>query len=639
MTSRLALAGALILTVVVYWPGLHGPLVFDDAQNLAPLTGWLQGTMGWASVVFGNESGLFGRPLSMASFLLNVLLLGPDIWGFKLVNVLLHLCNGVLVFALFNGFLRCNGAKCEPLPKTNWLPWLGASIWLLHPLLVSTVLYVVQRMAILSAMFTLMAMLAYLQGRIALAEGRSRNAWLLLLMGVPIATLLATLSKENGILAPAFCGVIELTLFQPRPDSRRQWQSTTFILATLVVPALVAVGLALTQSNLIVGDYANRPFTLIQRLLTQPRVLWDYVGSLVLPYGPRLGLYHDDYIISRGLLEPPATLLALLAWGCLIAAALGMRRRIPGFALGVGVFLVGQALESSVFPLLMYFEHRNYLPTVGAIWALVSLIAYATQALKHRMHHSRAVFGGSAVAVLLVLALATAARAGVWQSQETILAQGLQYHPRSRWLRMDLARQAMQQQPPRWDEARRHVDSMLVSPEPSTRRLAAVARILIDCSAGEQPLASSVAGAFEGPPAPIEVDSLVAFENLAEGVLSRPCPGFSALQMADLLSGMLDRSELPASNNSVWRLRLKTAKLYLASGRNDQALHQAQLAYSGGAAEPSVPVLIAKLLLQRGGTSEAERMLDAAVSQMAPGDLAGHRIVSDLRAQIKRASL
>src|SRR5665213_3522880 len=102
----LALLATFGLTVLVYWIGLHGPLVFDDAQNLAPINDWLQGRVGWTSVVFGNTSGLFGRSLSMASFVLNVTLLGADTWGLKLGNLLIHLVNGALVYALFTGLIR-----------------------------------------------------------------------------------------------------------------------------------------------------------------------------------------------------------------------------------------------------------------------------------------------------------------------------------------------------------------------------------------------------------------------------------------------------------------------------------------------------------------------------------------------------
>jgi hypothetical protein len=634
--QRLALAATFAMTLLVYWIGLSGPLIFDDAQNLTPLAEWVQGTRGWTSVVFDNTSGSFGRPVSMASFLLNAMWLGPDVWGFKLVNLLLHLLNGALVFALFNGFSRQDALIRDRPAPSRWLPWLATSLWMLHPLFVSTVLYVVQRMAMLSALFMLVAMLAYVHGRMAMVDRNRRRAFVLLVLVVPIATMLAALSKENGILAPALCGVIELVLFQPWAGARRPWLSRAFIGITLVVPALVAVVLTATRSHWIVAGYADRPFTLGERLLTQPRVLWDYIGSLLLPYGPRLGLYHDDYPISHGLLDPASALLALIAWAGLLVAAIRLRRRIPGFTLGVGLFLVGHALESTVFPLLMYFEHRNYLPAVGAIWAVASLAAFAAGALERHMHQPRRVFGAAAGALVLVMAIATAARAGVWQTQQAILAQALEYHPKSAWLRMDLASQAMHQDPPRWDEARRHVDALQSSPDASTRRLASVGRLVVDCASGTPPQPANIAEAFRGEPVAIQANLLVAYESLSEGVMKQPCPDFPPLEMAGLLSGMLDREPLPPWDRNISRLRLKAAKLYLTSGHADEALVEARMAYAKGGSAPAVAVFIAALLLQRNDLAGAAAMLDSAEKRMSRDDLTGHEFVARYRAEIRR---
>lgn len=636
LTPRMGLVAALLLTTLVYWSGLHGPLVFDDAQNLAPLARWQQGETPWGAVVFGNDSGLLGRPVAMASFVVNVLFSGEQLWGLKLGNLLLHLLNGGLVYALFTGLLRQGALTREPPAAARWLPCLGAAVWLLHPLLVSTVLYLVQRMAMLSALFMLLAMLAYLHGRIALIDGRQRRAWTLLALVVPLCTALAALSKENGVLAPALCALIELCVFPPRAGQRRPWPSRLVVAFGLVVPAVIALLLTAIQHPAIVGGYVNRPFTLAERLLTQPRVLWDYLGSLLLPYGPRLGLYHDDYPISHGLFDPPATALALLAWAAVLAAAWRWRRRVPGFALGVGVFLVGHALESSVFPLLMYFEHRNYLPAVGAIWALLSLAAFAAAPLRQRMHQPARVFAAGGIALVLALALATAARAGIWQTQRSLLAQGLQYHPDSRWLRMDLAQQALKETPPDYVSARRHSDALLASADPGTRRLAGVSRLLIDCAAGVGAAPSSLSLAFGGRADVIEADLLVALESLSEGVLQQPCDNLSTAQMADRLSTMLDRTALPAGHPSVWRLRLKAAKLSLTAGRSDQALQQARLAYANGASDAPVPVFIAGLLLQRGDTAGAATMLAAAERKMAKDDRAGRALVAQYRAEIQR---
>lgn len=633
----LALLTVLALTFAAYASGLGGPLVFDDLQALASLDQWQSGQIGWQSVVLGNNAGWTGRPLSMASFVLDVALLGPGTWNHKLSNVLLHLVNGVLVFALFREFVRKEAKEGGAPQFLRWLPLLGAAIWLLHPLLVSTVLYVVQRMAMLSAFFTLLAMLAYLRGRRALVAGDFRRAVLWLATLCPTLLILATLSKENGLLAPALCAVIELFLFVPKVGVRRRWPSTAFIAVALALPALIAAALTVASHDLVVAGYANRPFTLGERLLTQPRVLWEYVVSLLLPYGPRMGLYHDDFIVSRTLWQPATTMLAPVAWALLIAAAWWKRRSVPGFGLGLGIFLVGHALESSVFPLLMYFEHRNYLPAIGVIWMVLSLARVFAPSLSRKMEHPTVIFRAFGIAMVLTLALATASRAGIWSSQDLLLDQGLRYHPDSRWLRTDLFGRELRQGPEHLSTAREHADHLGRSADASTRRLGAILSVFADCSMQQTVSADALERAFEGNPDPMEADILASFEALAAGVAQSGCPGFSPDHMAARLSEMLTRSRLPAHHKTIWRLRLSAAKLYIAGGKGDAALDQAQAALAGSDGDPAAAVLMAGLLLQRGDLDGASAALTIAERKAAESDFAGRAVIDTYRAQILRS--
>jgi len=454
---------------------------------------------------------------------------------------------------------------------------------------------------------------------------------------VPLATLMATLSKENGILAPALCALIELFVFAPAPGTSRARGSTAFIAAALVLPALAAIALTLAGTDAIVGGYANRPFTLTERLLTESRVLWSYVGSLLFPYGPKLGLYHDDYPISHGLLAPSTTLLAIAAWLATIGAAWRMRATAPGFGLGLGIFLVGQALESSVFPLLVYFEHRNYLPAIGATWALLSLAYVGIGHLRRHMDHGDRVFSAAGIGLVLVLGLATAARAGVWHSQDTLLAQGLASHPDSRWLRMDVSRWALLQRPPRWDVARAQVDHLIDSPDPDTRRMGAAARLWIDCAndAGARP--ENVAQAFQGTPGLMETDLLFTFESLGDLVAAKPCHGLAPLDMARGLQTMVDRSRLPPGDANLRRLRFKASQLYVKGGNLPAGLEQATLAYVDPIEDAPMAASIAQIDIALGRYDDARRMLDAADAGTPRDDLLAHDIIQGLRAQLREA--
>lgn len=626
----LGLLAVLVATALLYSIGLNGPLVFDDTDNLRPINRWLTGEVSWLRVVLDNNSGRLGRPVSMASFILNVWLFGPTIWGFKLVNLVIHLVNGALVYCLFGMFLQRKALADQATRSATWLPLLGAAIWLLHPLFVSTVLYVVQRMAMLSAMFMLMTLLAYLHGRTALEEGRRRKAWLLLLIGVPVGTALAAFSKENGILAPALCALLEWFAFAPPAGRRRAWPSRLVLIVGLLLPTVAGLVLTLVEWPQIVGGYANRPFTLEERLMTQGRVLWSYIGSFVLPFGPRLGLYHDDYVISRGLLDPPSTALALLGWFAAIAAAWRARHSIPGFPLGLGIFLIGHALESSVFPLLMYFEHRNYLPAAGAIWALMSLGAAAASRIAPHIDQGRRIFTFGSIALICVLALAVAGRALVWQSQDALLAQGLRHHPSSTWLRIDIAQQMMHQVPPNYSEARRHVDALLLSSEPATRRMAGVWQLLVDCGAAKQASDESIEIAFGGDMQFLEADMLLAFEALGNNTIKSPCPRLGPEDLGALFVRLINHSSMPEENSNFRRMRFKAAQLFLAAGKHEQALEQARLAYSGLSEDAPIGVFLAEMEIASGDRMAAAELVRKLQREVPTDDLTGRRILDAL---------
>ena len=626
---RLALLASLILAVVVYWAGLSGPFVFDDAQNLAAINDWLQGRIGWVAVVFGNGSGLFGRPLSMASFVANVALLGPESWGLKLGNLFIHLINGVLVFVLFGSLTRQGGLTRDAKRENGWAAWFGAAIWLLHPLLVSTVLYVVQRMAMLSALFTLLALIAYLHGRTTL-HSRPTRARILLLLALPGFSTLAVLSKENGVLVLPLCALIELFVFVPAVGMKRSWKSRLVVVMGLVVPAVIAIGLVAFQAPMVVSGYLNRPFTLEQRLLTETRVLWDYARAYIAPNGPRMGLYHDDFVVSTGLFAPATTAFAIAAWLGLVAFAWRMRRAVPGFALGIGIFLVCHALESSIFPLLIYFEHRNYLATTGLAWALVSLATFTIATLQSQ----RRIIPAAGAAIVILLSVATFARAHVWSNRESLLQQSLVFHPASRWLRSDLILNAMQKNPPAISEARTHADYMIADSDPLTKRYGAIERVLIDCAAGGSADRNLVDLMFNGPSEPIEADLLLAFDSLADGIARQPCSGLSPGQLADGLVQLLDRTRLPVGTLGVWRLRYRAANLYAAVDRIEDAISQSELAVAGGNAQPQAMLFLAGLYLENGDIQKASLELDKAEAALGANEVFGHQIVAKYRARI-----
>ena len=621
----LSVVALLGLTALVYWPGLSGPFLLDDLSNLQPVRDWTEGRLGFANVVTGNASGPLGRPLSMATFAANAALGGYSPYSFKLGNLVLHLLCGSLIFALFSTLCRRDSRMRN---TTAWLPVAMTGVWLLHPLLVSTVLYSVQRMAILSALFTLTAMLCWWHGRQAIENGDIRRGSLLMFGAFPAMTILATLSKETGLLAPFLCWVLEAAYFSPRTGDKRPLAARLFIGFACVLPLLAGVTAFLFQPERLLGGYANREFTLTERLLTEPRVLFDYLGALLMPWGPSMGIFQDDYLVSKSVVSPPSTFFALAGWVTLMLLGWRLRRSVPALAAGIGLYLVGHALESSVVPLYIYFEHRNYLPSIGAILAFTGAAAWAADCLKQRMDSPGLVFTSCAAGLILGLAAATYARTTVWQNKEAILASSLKHHPNSRGLRMEIAHFAMNLTPANVNLAASQYHVLLQQKNPVDREIGSLGLAAMDCftqgrlhNIASNSLLASKVEVF-GP------ELLSAVRNLSEIVIARPCEDLPPQRLAELLVAWLDRSPVDEARITKWHARYLAARLHMAahgSSSND-ALSQARIAWLAGK-DPAVGATVISLLIGRQDYDDALILLGEVNARVHSHDQRGKEVL------------
>lgn len=360
MTRSCLFAGLFLLAIALLLPGVRGTFIFDDFANLQTLdAGYLSVTSG--QFITESSSGPLGRPVAMASFWLQA-----DCWPetpvcFKLVNLGLHLLNGILIYFFVSGLLQLAHHR-KPFPVALFV----TALWLLHPVHASTVFYVIQRMNLLAVTFTLLGLLAWL--RMRAADEQPRVFHVLGFAVFPAALALAAFSKENGLLLIAYVAVIELCMpARPAVSRYRAWRAL-FVFAPV---ALVTVGLLWQWQELVLNGYANRPFTFEERVLTQFRVLVDYLQSIVAPSGSQIGLFKESYALSTGWFSPPSTLIGVLLLAIPTVLALVLRRRYPLLALGWLWFLAGHAMESTVFPVEIYFEHRNYLPSLGPLLIVV----------------------------------------------------------------------------------------------------------------------------------------------------------------------------------------------------------------------------------------------------------------------------
>lgn len=592
-----------------------------------PISAWLEGHTGWGEIVFGNGSGLLRRPLSNLSFAINAAISGLDPLSFKATNLALHLLCGVLIYTLSARLLP----RDPQLQKHAKLTApLVAALWLLHPIQVSTVLYVVQRMAQLSALFALIALLAFVIGRIALEQGRMRAGWTWLFLVLPVATIAAVLSKENGALVPLLCAVVELGYFRASPSLPRPGSIKLFFAAFLLLPGALALawyGFHFEQYS----DYRAQPFTLGERLFTQPRALMDYLGALLLPRGPSLGVYTDDFVVSRGLLSPPSTLLAIFALAALAVFAFLSRLTRPAIFTGIGLFLAGHAMESSVFPLELYFEHRNYLPSFGVFLALAGMVGWLLPKLAKRSDNApklQKILGGLTVVLLLLLAGGTFARATMWRSAPMLAAQGVVQHPQSMRAHLDYAN-ALQLQG-RYADAQQVFDYMMTMDNPAARHAGIIDTVALQCMSKKTTTPEAVARISGIKGSKLQLVEMLAFENLGNFLQKNACENLQKPQLAKIIVEIVDSAPQPADLTQIWRSRFGAATLYASAGMLADAQQQAALAWASGGADLSVGIFLSSLYYHNNDPASARLVLIDARKQVKQWDKRNLTLIAEL---------
>lgn len=418
------------MVVAVYLPGLSGSFLFDDAPNIVNNPDLRIETLSGSQLrdaALSGHAGALGRPVSMLSFGLNYYISGYNPFAFKLTNVLIHMLSATGLLVLTAALLR-TWRQITRVSLTDRQIAYGsifvAATWALHPLNLSTVLYVVQRMTELSALFSIWAMVFYVRGRALLLENR-RGGWSWIIAAFVVFTPLATFSKENGALIPLYALIIESVVFRfqsAREDRRLLLALFAF---TVGLPMIAGLGFLSMHPSWLESRYALRDFSLEERLLTEARALWYYIYMTFVPDPRNLSLYHDTWTLSRGFFEPRTTAFAIVGLSAALAGALLWRTRFPIAATGVLLFLSGHLLESSVIPLELVFEHRNYLPMYGLLLVLLQagLGIRGSRTVEIRRY--------LAVAVICLLGLTTAVRADYWGDPLRHAVMELSHKPNS----------------------------------------------------------------------------------------------------------------------------------------------------------------------------------------------------------------
>jgi hypothetical protein len=358
---------ALATILLLLWPGVHGPFIFDDYINLSRLkeVGCVNDFYSFLWFVFGGASAN-GRPLSFLTFLIQDNCWPTDPLPMKQFNLLWHCLNFCLFILLTREIIR------RPSKGNMYFVALFlAFVWFIHPINVSSIFLTIQRMTLMMTTCVVIGLILFVKGRLRVAENDASGYWLMW-TGLFVGGFVGSFFKESAVLIVFIVMAIELTVFSGLWKRTLAWYS--FWLCCVGLPILIiATYMIADPSGLIERGWLKRDYSAQEKILTEFRILWMYAKQIALPSLSSFGIYQDTIQVSRGLFQPISTLYAALALLISFVSALLMRKRLPLVSLGILWFIGGHALEAFILPIELYFEHRNYLPGFGIIIALYGM--------------------------------------------------------------------------------------------------------------------------------------------------------------------------------------------------------------------------------------------------------------------------
>ena len=430
----------VIVISICYGHTLNHSFQFDDHPNILEKRALLPEKLSWVEIkpsLYNYDEGVPGRkihrPVARFSFAINYYFNRFDVRGYHITNILIHILSSIILYFLFKTVLsistRIIGSSDSryniPSPSIADIALLGSILWAIHPINTQAVTYIVQRMASLAALFFFISLLLYFHFRLS-------NSWAkkaLYLSFCLFFWLVAVFTKENTITLPLSIILFEILFF---PKNRRTIRYISIL--TILFAAISVIAFLIQRGNIyqyLSLLYDNRPFTMIERVLTETRILVKYILLLLNPTDKFLSL-ESDIQVSKGILNPISTLFSILFLFLINIAAILFRKKVPLFSLAILFFLVNHLVESTFIGLELYFEHRNYLPSIF----IYLFIAYGAFLLlqyfqRNKRKHMVVFLTSSMTFFLTVEGFSTVLKNDVWQTEKSLLEDSMKKAPES----------------------------------------------------------------------------------------------------------------------------------------------------------------------------------------------------------------
>ncbi len=390
------------LAVTVYQGTLDAPFVFDDNIDIV-LNDRIHAHTPRDLLAALLPPYVSERPLANLTFAVNYYFDGLKVAGYHWTNIVIHCLNGILLYA-FIATLPQAVIGLRYRRSALMIAFLATAVWLLNPVQTQAVTYVVQRMTSLATLFYLLALWLFVLYRTQRLAGRTT------FVGIAMCFVLGMASKQIVITMPLAIWLVDSVLFSRSPRPRAWvWVSAVMVMALTSWVFLHDHAISWFET------YPGRNFSPVERLLTEPRVLWHYLSLFFFPGLERLQVDYD-IVVSRELWRPGTTLPAILGWVAVATTAWRFRvpARLPAF--GILFFLLAASLEASFVNIELAFIHRIYLPSLFLSLGVFSALSHLPK---------QGATNAVAMLVIAFLGTTTAARNAEWANPAALWSADL----------------------------------------------------------------------------------------------------------------------------------------------------------------------------------------------------------------------
>lgn len=423
---------------VIYSNTFSVPFHFDDKLNIVDNPSVKNLSNFWPPA--GN------RWFGYLTFALNYAAGGLSTAGYHGVNLAIHLSTAFLVYWLLQltfktpYFAPVGTEHAEKQKTRNALLALFTSLlFAVHPIQTQAVTYIVQRFASLATLLYLLSITTYVQARLlSLSKEQSirhtsqstRGAWLFYILSF-LSAVLAMKTKEISFTLPVVVVLYELSFFGRTPHQFKK--RMIYLLPVLLTLAIIPLTMTDFGRNFQNSFTASNEISRLDYLLTQFRVLTTYLRLLAFPINQSIDY---SYPVSRAFLDPPVLLSFILLASIFITAGILFIRSRSSFhslrliAFGIFWFFITLSVESSIIPIAdVIFEHRLYLPSIGAAIAIAGTIFYVVERLRARHRHAGTIGLAAGMITLVLLSAASYSRNAVWNSEIQVWQDAVQKYP------------------------------------------------------------------------------------------------------------------------------------------------------------------------------------------------------------------